>query len=150
MKRLRLAAALALVALALYSAWYLYLSPRLAGDAFVNALKSFDRPAMEAALCGGTALDQVIRGDGLVGDQLTRLALGLLESALPPEMRQGLAGALTSDARYDVLSSTYIFRLRLADGATLPGLDPAQPPATGDIVLNIRRAPVRACVAGSR
>lgn len=148
MKRIRVAVALALAALALYGAWYLYLSPKLAGDAFVNALRSFDRPAMEAALCGGTALDDVIRGEGLLGDQLTRLALGLLEGAVPAELRQELGGALASDARYDLLSGVYVFSLRLADGASLPGFDPAQPPATGEIALNVRRGPLTACITG--
>ncbi len=148
MNRLRLVAALLLIALAVYGAWYLYLSPRLAGDAFVNALKSFDRPAMEAALCGGTALDHVIRGEGLVGDQLTRLALSLVESALPAEARQSLAGALASDARYDLFSSVYVFSLRLAEGASLPGLDPTLTLATGEVALNVRRGLLMACITG--
>lgn len=148
MKRIRVAVALALAALALYGAWYLYLSPKLAGDAFVNALRSFDRPAMEAALCGGTALDDVIRGEGLLGDQLTRLALDLLEGAVPAELRQELDGALASDARYDLLSGVYVFSLRLADGASLPGFDPAQLPATSEIALNVRRGPLTACITG--
>lgn len=149
MKRVRVVFALALAALALYGAWYLYLSPRLTGDAFVSALKALDRPGMEAALCGGTALDHVIRGDGLVGDQLARLAFGLLESAVPPELRQSLAGALASDARYDLLTSAYVFSLRLAEGASLPGLDPAPPPQTSEIALNVRRGPLTACIAGA-
>jgi hypothetical protein len=148
MKRVRVVIVLALAALVLYGAWYLYVSPKLTGDAFINAFKSFDRAGMEAALCGGTALDHVIRGEGLVGDQLTRLAVGLLEGAIPAEMRQSVAGALVSDARYHLLSSSYVFSLRLADGASLPGLDPAQV-ASSEVVLNIRRGPLTACVSGS-
>jgi len=135
-----------LVLLALYAAYFLYLSPLLTGDAFATALVKLNTDDMANYLCEDTAVSQVMNSVGSTGDQVMLLVTGLLGGIAPQSVIDQVSQALVPRTSYNLLTGQYIFSLTLRNEIDVLGFKISAGFSTPDMTLYIRRGVLRACI----
>ncbi len=144
-KTRRLTAVITLLVV-LYVAYYVYLGPRLIGDAFAVSLVNFDTDEMNSHLCENTTIAGVLNTLGTTDDQRSLVLIGILRGIASPELVETVSQSLQARTDYDPFTGDYVFSLMLGTDVSLIGLRFEAGFTTPEFHLSIRRGWLRPCV----
>ncbi|MBZ0292221.1 MAG: hypothetical protein K8L99_06595 [Anaerolineae bacterium] len=135
-----------LVILAVYAAYYIYIGPRVVGDAFAVSLINVDTESMSSHLCEDTTVAGVLNALGTTDDQVSLLVIGVLRGLAPQAVVDAVSEALEANTRYDPFTGEYYFSLTLGTDISLLGTRFASGATTPEYRLMIQRGWLRPCV----
>ncbi len=146
MKNLRRILAVAILLIILYGAYYVYLGPRLVGDAFALSLVNFDNAGMNNRLCADYTVTDVLSSTATVEDQSSLLFIRLLTGIAPQELVDTVGENLRPNTQYDPLTGEYRFSLTLGTDIAFLGFRFDSGFTTPEFRLGIRRGWLLPCV----
>lgn len=146
MAKSRWIAAGLVVLVVLYAAYYVYVGPRLVGDAFAVSLINMDTVALESHLCENATVAAVLNALGSTDDQVTLLVIGILRGLAPQSVVDAVSETLQANTSYDPLTGLYGFSLTLGTDVTLLGARLEKGMTTPEYRLFIQRGWLRPCV----
>ena len=146
MKSLRRLLAVALALMIVYAAYYVYLGPRLVGDAFAYNLVNFNSNGLNDRLCADNNLFDVLYNAATLEDQSSLLFIRLLTGIAPQELRDTVGENLHANTHYDALTGDYRFSLTLGTDIAFLGFRFDSGFTTPEFRLKIRRGWLLPCV----
>lgn len=146
MKNLRRMLAVLVLLIVLYGAYYIYLGPRLVGDAFAFSLVNFDNTGMNNRLCTDYTVTDVLSSTVSVEDQSSLLFIRLLTGIAPQELVDTVGENLHPNTQYNPLTGEYRFSLTLGTDIAFLGFRFDSGFTTPEFRLGIRRGWLLPCV----
>ncbi len=146
MKKLRRLLAVAIALIIVYAAYYVYLGPRLVGDAFAYNLVNFNSGGLNDRLCTDNNLFDVLNNAATLEDQSSLLFIRLLMGIAPQELQDTVGDNLHANTRYDPFNGEYRFSLTLSTDIAFLGFRFDSGFTTPEFRLRIRRGWLLPCV----
>lgn len=146
MRKARRLSLAVLALLIVYATYYIYLGPRVVGDAFALGLINMDTDAMSSHLCENATVAGVLNTLGTTDDQVSLLVIGVLRGLAPQAIIDTISETLQANTRYDLLTGEYYFSLTLGADVSLLGTRFVSGTTTPEYRLMIQRGWLRPCV----